>query len=147
MSECIKRDSDLTKILWKDSLDFSRLYLSLIHTLLCLILGGSITFSGCKWLLASHKGQCWWQWRKPRVRGEFVAKSVFFLFFLFFSCLDGSWILHKKALRGEIHQGHYNCHLAVTYSWNKLLTQFCWFLPNSKGKLALFLELEWDCKL
>lgn len=81
MSECIKRDSDLTKILWKDSLDFSRLYLSLIHTLLCLILGGSITFSGCKWLLASHKVQCWWQWRKPRVRGEFVAKSVFFFFF------------------------------------------------------------------
>lgn len=40
--------------------------------------------------------------------GEFVAKSDFFFF-----CLDGSWILNKKALRGEIHQGHY-CHLAVT---------------------------------
>lgn len=29
-------------------------------------------------------------------------------------CLGGSRVLNKKALRGEMHQGHYNCHLAVT---------------------------------
>lgn len=67
------------------------------------------------------------------------------IFFFFFSCLGGNLVLNKKALRGEIHQGHYNCHLAVTNVFLKeTVNTILLFLASSKGKLVMFWSQHWS---
>lgn len=134
MSEWKKIDpQDLTKSLesrWKDSLDFSRLcFKPLMYILVSLNLGGS----RCSLGILLSQGLVLLVVEKAQGNGRVHGKEGFFLF--------GRQLGSKqKRPKGEMHQGHYNCHLAVTnmYSWKKLLTQFCCFLPNSKGKLAMF---------